>query len=41
MEDLIKKIEKILNDFDSKIDDKITGTNFLEKLKYFISVFVD
>ncbi len=36
MEDLIKKIEKILNDFDSKIDDKITGTNFLEKLKYFI-----
>ena len=36
MEDLIKKIEKILNDFDNKIDSKIIGTNFLDKLKYFI-----
>ena len=36
MEKLMKKIESILSEVDNSINEKISGTIFLEKLKYSI-----
>lgn len=36
MEKFLADIDNILLDCDSKINDKITGINFLEELKYFL-----